>query len=60
MKSENQKYVLRKVPDAEAVRNERTGEFYIREAEEQHEMSGCWGTEQEAWADAKDWVDQYL
>ncbi len=60
MKSENQKYVLRKVNDAEAVRHPHTGKFYIREAEEQHEMSGYFDTEEEAWIDAKDWVDTYL
>ena len=58
--TDDKKYVLRAVSDAECVRNERTGKFYIREAEEQHEMSSCFKTEEEAWSDARKWVDEYL
>ena len=60
MKSNDQKYVLKKVGDAEIVRHEKTGKFYIREAAEGHEMSSCFDTEEEAWADSRKWVDEYL
>jgi hypothetical protein len=58
--TQDQKYVLRKVSDAEAVRHEKTGKFYIREAEEHHEMSGYFEIEEAAWMDARGWVDTYL
>ena len=53
-------YVLKHVSDAEAVHDSKTGKFYIREAEEHHEMSGKFLDETNAWADAVKWVDKYL
>lgn len=59
-KLSDEKYVLKYVSDAECVRHERTGKFYIREAEEQHEMSGYFDTPEAAWHDAVDFVNEYI